>query len=216
MRDSVGIVFIAGLTLAVAWESRAQDRDANGKAFEKLKTAIDESYSYRDRLKVDWKKRFEEFELRFLAATGKEEFIKVAVEFLGAAKDPHLWIKDGNKIIGTHKMELKPNINPRLLPKLMPQVKQIGRIAVTGEWPDGVRYVAIGTWDDRDSASMKAVSRFWSSLTLCVNSKCIDPANCISPRAWPPTLLTLPHVLQSLETFHRVSGRDETGNRFVE
>jgi len=156
MRNSVGVVLVAGLALSLAGAARAQDRDANGKAVEKLKTAIDDSYSYRDRLKIDWKKRFEEYEPRFLGAANKEEFIKVAMEILSAAKDMHIWIKDGNKTIGTHKMELKPNFNPRLLPKLMPQIKQVGKIAVIGGWPDGVRYVAIGTWDDRDPTSMKA------------------------------------------------------------
>jgi len=143
------------VSLVLAGTVRSQDQAANAKVVETLRRVIDNDYSHRDRLKIDWKQRFEEFEPRFLSATDKDQFSKVAVEFLSVAKDPHLWIRDGARTIGTHKVELRPNMNPRLLPKLMPQLKQIGKIAVVGGWPDGVRYVAFGTWDDRDPASMK-------------------------------------------------------------
>ena len=150
-RRIVGLV----VTLVLVDAIRSQDSSANSKSAGTLRRAIDDDYSHRDRLKIDWKKRFEEFEPRFLAAADKEQFSKIAVEFLSAAKDLHIWIKDGNRTIGTHKADLRPNFNPRLLPRLMPQLKQIGKIAVVGGWPDGIRYVAIGTWDDRDPASMK-------------------------------------------------------------
>jgi hypothetical protein len=133
----------------------SQDQAGNAKAVETLRRVLDNDYSHRDRLKIDWKNRFEEFEPKFLAAADKDQFAKIAVEFLSVAKDPHLWIRGGNRNIGTHKVNLQPNMNPRLLPKLMPQLKQIGKIAVVGDWPDGVRYVAFGTWDDRDPASLK-------------------------------------------------------------
>jgi hypothetical protein len=134
----------------------AQDRSVNGTAVERLKRAIDQDYSYRDRLKIDWEKRFEEFEPRFLAAADTVAFEQVVKEFLSAAKDPHIWINDGKRNLGAHQLDLRPNVNARLIPKLMPQWKQHGKIAVTGSWPDGVRYVAFGTWDDRDPTSMKA------------------------------------------------------------
>lgn len=132
----------------------AQDATPNSAAVEKLKRAIDENYSYRDRLGIDWGKRFEEFQPKFAAAGSKDAFAKTAVEFFSAAKDPHLWLRIDGKIVGTHQVNLRPNFNPRLIPKLIPQWKQIGKIGVTGSWPDGVRYVAFGTWDDRDPASM--------------------------------------------------------------
>jgi Peptidase family S41 len=148
---------IAGLvaTLVLVDAIRSQDSAANSKAAETLLAAIERDYSYHDRLGIDWTKRWGQFKERFQTAPDKDEFARITVEFLSAAEDLHIWIKDGNRTIGTHKADLRPNFNPRLLPKLMPQLKQIGRIAVVGGWPDGVRYVAFGTWDDRDPASMK-------------------------------------------------------------
>lgn len=154
----IGTTILTGIVSAAAFAGEASGQEqANVNAVEKLQSAIENSYSYRDRLKIDWKQRFDEFKPKFLAAADKDAFSKVAVEFLSVAKDPHLWIKDGDRTIPTHKMNLRPNINPRVLPKLMPQLKQVGKVAVIGGWPDGVRYVAIGTWDDRDPASMKTV-----------------------------------------------------------
>jgi hypothetical protein len=135
----------------------AQEAVPNAAAVEKLKKAVDENYSYRDRLGIDWGKRFEEFQPKFAAAADRDGFVKATVEFLSAAKDPHLWLRIDGKIVGTHQMNLRPNFNPRLIPKLIPQWKQIGKIGLTGSWPDGVRYVAFGTWDDRDPASTKTL-----------------------------------------------------------
>jgi hypothetical protein len=132
-----------------------QDQAANAHAFQKLQSAIDQDYSYRDRLKIDWKARFDEFQPRFLSAADKDEFAKIVVDFLSVAKDPHLWVRNGETLAVTHKMDRKPNINPRLLPKLVPNLRQIGKVALIGKWPDGVRYVAIGTWDERDPVSLK-------------------------------------------------------------
>src|SRR5687767_2448086 len=148
--------FVAAVGL-LSGSAFAQDRAANQSAVERLKRAIDQDYSYRDRLKIDWAKRFEEFEPRFLAAADKAAFEQVAKEFLCAAKDPHIWINDGKRNLGTHQLDLRPNFNPRLLSKLLPQWKQQGKVGVTGSWPDGVRYVAIGTWDDRDRNTMSAL-----------------------------------------------------------
>jgi hypothetical protein len=155
----IGTTVFTGIVGAAmfAGEASAQDQAANAKAVEQLRSAIDDAYSYRDRLKIDWKRRFEEFTPRFLGAADKDAFAKIAVEFLSVAKDPHLWIKDGARTIPTHRLNLQPNINPRVLPKLMSQIKQVGKIAVLGSWPDGIRYIAIGTWDDRDPASMTTV-----------------------------------------------------------
>ena len=144
--------FLVGVESALT-----QDRSANATAVERLKRAIDQDYSYRDRLKIDWAKRFEEFESRFLGAADKTAFEQVAKEFLSAAKDPHIWINDGMRNLGTHQSDLRPNFNPRLLSKLLPQWKQQGKVGVTGGWPDGVRYVAIGTWDSRDPNAMSAL-----------------------------------------------------------
>jgi hypothetical protein len=64
----------------------SQDQAGNAKAVETLRRVLDNDYSHRDRLKIDWKNRFEEFEPKFLAAADKDQFAKIAVEFLSVAR----------------------------------------------------------------------------------------------------------------------------------
>ena len=141
--------------LAPAGRAPAQDRADHAVAAKRLHSAVEHAYSYRDRLGIDWAKRFDEYEPKLAAATDKAEFARVTVELLGAAKDGHVFLKDGQLTIPTHQPNLTPNINPRVLPKLIPQLKQHGKTVLVGSWPDGVRYVAIATWDHRDPAAMK-------------------------------------------------------------
>jgi len=155
--STTGLIVLAGLLLCLILAGRAlgQGRASNSVAAERLRLAVERDYSYRDRLQIDWKKRYDDYQPRLLAAGDKEEFAQATVAFLSAAKDLHIWLKDGERTIGTHRADLSPNANPRVLPRLMPQLKQYGRTVVVGGWPDGIRYVLIATWDDRDPAAMK-------------------------------------------------------------
>lgn len=153
VRIRTGVLLLA---LALPQTLFGQDRATNATAFARLRQAVERDYSYRDRLNIDWDKRLAEFQPRFLAAASKGEFERVTVEFLGAAKDVHIWLKDGTRTVGTYQMDLRPNFNPRLLPKYLAQFKQHGKTVVTGRFADRIRYVAIGTWDARDPAATEA------------------------------------------------------------
>jgi C-terminal processing protease CtpA/Prc len=75
---------------------------------------------------------------------------------LAKAEDLHIWLKVGDKTIGTYQRDVRPNFNPRLLPGLIPKLQQHGKTALDGEMPDGIRYIAIGTWENREPASFDA------------------------------------------------------------
>jgi C-terminal processing protease CtpA/Prc len=128
--------------------------EANRGAVERLKRAIERDYSYRDLRKVDWQKRLAEFEPRLLEAKDADAFAKETAELLKAAGDVHIWLKVKDKTIGTFHRDARLNFNPRVLPKLIPQLKQHGRTVLTGSFDDGVRYVAIGTWENREPQSL--------------------------------------------------------------
>src|SRR5262245_2329716 len=145
-----------GVWLAVERSVSAQDITANAAAIERLQTAIDQNYSYRDRKGVDWPKQIEEFRTPLIAAAGADAFAGKAAQMLAKAEDLHIWLKVGDKTIGAYQREVRPNFNPRLLPGLIPKLQQHGRTALTGELPDGIRYVAIGTWENREPASLDA------------------------------------------------------------
>jgi hypothetical protein len=132
----------------------AEEAKVNRAALDRLTRAIERNYSYRDLRKVDWPKRFAEFEPRLLEAKDAEAFAKETAELLNEARDVHIWLKVRDKTIGTFQRDARINFNPRVLPKLIPQLKQHGRTVLTGRFDDGVRYVAIGTWENREPQSL--------------------------------------------------------------
>ena len=132
-------------------------KEDNQRAIDVLKQAIDEDYSYRDRLKIDWKKRFAEFEPKLLAATSPDNFARTTADLLSAAKDVHIWIKVGDKTIGTHRTGTTPNFNLKVLAKIVPNwTEHEGGVAV-GKFDDGIVYVLIPGWSDPQRQGMEAV-----------------------------------------------------------
>lgn len=131
----------------------AQD---NGVAVGKIRDAIEKNYSHRDKLKIDWDARIKEYESKLTQAGSPIEFAKVAAEMLSVGKDLHLWLQVDKQMVPTYQANLKPNFNPRILPKLVPKLKQHGKTVLTGQFNDGVRYVVIATWDDRDPQAFGA------------------------------------------------------------
>ncbi|MCA9240774.1 MAG: Ig-like domain-containing protein, partial [Planctomycetales bacterium] len=66
--------------------------EQNRQAFEVLREAVMENYSYRDRLGIDWQSRFARAEAPLAAAKNADEFAQLAALLLAKAKDKHLWL----------------------------------------------------------------------------------------------------------------------------
>ena len=129
--------------------------DEKREAVSRLRKAIDERYSYRDRLSIDWDARFDEFAPKLAAAKNWSEFARTTAELLSAAEDPHIWLTLGDQTIGTHQRQVEPNFNARLLPKLVPGWKLHNRAVATGRFEDGIGYVLIATWSIQDEADLQ-------------------------------------------------------------
>jgi hypothetical protein len=143
-------------TLLAAAPAFGQDTAANREAAARLQRAIDLDYSHRDRKKVDWKKRFGDFEPQLASAASANAFAAKAAELLSPAEDVHLWLKVGDTTLPTYRREQRPNFNPRVLPGIIPALKQHGKTVLVGQFADGIRYVAVATWDKREPDSMEA------------------------------------------------------------
>jgi hypothetical protein len=119
---------------------------ANKEALARLQRAIDKDYSYRDLRRVNWPDRFRDFAPRLQAATTPRLFADAAAELLSPAQDIHLWLTVGDETIGTYTRKAPWNISLPNLPRLIPQWKERSPIVSSGEFPDGIRYVAIRGW----------------------------------------------------------------------
>lgn len=138
--------------------------EINRKAIDELRRGIEERYSYRDRLGVDWKKRFAEFEPEFLGAKTVYSFAGVVAEFLGAAKDLHVTVVAGKSLLPTFRRDVTPNVNFEFLEKKVPGWKKESDLVYTGQFPDGPAYLFINSWSVEPKEALVPAFAFLESL----------------------------------------------------
>lgn len=140
------IQFRTGAGGAKSAGAGAESKENRG-AFELLRTAVRNNYSYRDRLSIDWDKLFASAEAALVAAKSPEEFARLAAISLAKAKDKHIWLQIGAETIPTYVNPSAVNANYANLSKLVPNLKKHGAALAAGRWPDGIGYIAIASWD---------------------------------------------------------------------
>jgi hypothetical protein len=84
-------------------------RRANADAFAALQQAIDERYSYRDRLGLDWPTIFAQHREALVGATSPSAFADEAVALLANARDPHVRVEVDGVRRGTFFPDVVPN-----------------------------------------------------------------------------------------------------------
>lgn len=118
----------------------------NATAIARLRSAIDEAYSYKDLRKVDWNTRFDKYSTKLKKSKTSAEFARQAAKLLAAAKDVHIWLQVGTTTFSTYQRRYTPNYNLKLLSRIVPQWKEHNAVVVTGKFDDGVAYILIKTW----------------------------------------------------------------------
>jgi hypothetical protein len=109
-----------------------------------LKKAILEDYSYFDLRKVDWEKEFSEFAPKLEAASGPAEFATTAAKLLSAAQDVHVAMRAGDRRIVTHKRDVFPAFNFKLLERTVPQWTKRHDFVYSGVYPNA-HYLCIAS-----------------------------------------------------------------------
>jgi len=126
-----------------------------GLSLEELKPAdsydvlvqhMDRYYSYFALRKIDWKALAAKHRAAAMKAKSPEEFAAAIKSLLAELKDIHVWIDLPNgKRIAPYVNRVDGNYDFRAVRKTLKDVKQIGRIALTGRTAEGYGYVAIGS-----------------------------------------------------------------------
>ncbi|MGD0552330.1 MAG: S41 family peptidase [Sedimentisphaerales bacterium] len=128
-------------------EERDTDIGTGNKSpAEKLRRLIDEKYSYRDLRGVDWDKAFSTFGPLMERAQTPEQFAESASKLMERARDPHLWIKVGEKSIGGFKRNAVRNYNISTLRRIVPGFVERNKRVSTGRFEDGIGYILINNW----------------------------------------------------------------------
>jgi hypothetical protein len=117
---------------------------ANKEAVARLKKAILEDYSYFDLRKVDWEKQFTEFTPQLEAASGPAEFATTAAKMLSAAQDVHVAMRAGDRRIVTHRRDVFPAVDFKLLERTVPQWTKRHDFVYSGVYPNA-HYLAIAS-----------------------------------------------------------------------
>lgn len=113
---------------------------------DELRRAIDERYSYRDRVVKDWDALFRTHRAAMDRARTKGQFARAAARLLGEARDPHISLRIGPAWVGTTRNDAPPNFNFDTLARTVPGWTRHNDVVSTGRFEDGVGYLLITSW----------------------------------------------------------------------
>src|SRR5262249_40551086 len=137
----------------------------NRKAFEKLRRAIEQDYSYRNLHNIDWTAAFRRAEPNLIAAATADDFAQEAAALLAPAKDLHLWLKVDNSQIPTYRRRVTPNCNLTHLQKSIPGWTERSSAVYTGKCDGGIAYLMITTWGAADAKALEsAYEVLWEAV----------------------------------------------------
>jgi hypothetical protein len=137
--------------------------DDNRRAIAELARLIDEVYSHRDRLGVDWAAVLDEHRDELEACPTQAAFARAAASMLATAEDLHLGLAIGDIRFGTHRREITPNIRPDLIAESLPDLKWLSPSVAAARTSEGFGYIQITTWGaprDRFEPALRALPDF--------------------------------------------------------
>lgn len=126
--------------------------DENAAAVTTLRRAIDERYSYRDRVVKDWDAAFAASHDALLTATTRAQFARETARLLGAARDVHIAVVVNDAWFPSFRAEPRVNADPRTLPAAVPRYERRSDIVSTGVYEDGTIYISISSWPSNHAA----------------------------------------------------------------
>jgi len=133
--------------------------EINAAAVEVLREMIDQQYSYRDRLGLDWDQLFNDHKQLLIDSTTPKRFAQIAGVLLAHAKDKHIWLNVAGEHVPSYVRPMTPNANAEILPDLIPNWQQHNGIVYTGLFDDGVVYIRIDSWSSRDPRAYEGLYR---------------------------------------------------------
>lgn len=128
----------------------------NAAAVDRLREALESSYSYRDRTGVDWGELLDDKREALERVRTPGAFARLAATLLAKAEDKHLWLEACGSRLPTFQSPPVANVNPLLLPMLVPEYEWISPVVATGRWTDNIGYVQIDSWDGSQREAVEA------------------------------------------------------------
>jgi hypothetical protein len=142
-------------------------------AAERLLAAIQDRYSYRDRLGIDWSNIAETHQTALLAAKDGAGLALQVAEVLATAQDPHISVRWQDATLPTWQRTAVANIDLRSVQKVFPKLDRIGRVGLRASTDDDIGYLYVATFareqrDDFDQL-IEALRRMRSHKALILD-----------------------------------------------
>jgi hypothetical protein len=122
--------------------SPKEQRELNERSLDELFDVLESSYSYYDRLDLDWKKLRRKHERKIVGAKSTRAWATEVGETLAAAEDLHLWLRigagDAAQTIGTASRSIDPLFRKETFAKRV-EGRQLGNLAFAGRLRDEPR-----------------------------------------------------------------------------
>lgn len=160
------------LTFATAGEVQSvadeQQVESNRQAYDALRQAVLQSYSYRDRLGLDWDALFDAHRDALLSAPTNRAFAYEAAKLLSNAEDLHMWLAVDGNTVATYSRSARVNIVLQTL------LNTLGQDQVV-QWSGGVissrigdvGYILIASWIESPTTDpLKAIGALRSLKDL--------------------------------------------------
>ena len=130
--------------------------EENRAAITELRRAIEQDYSYRDRLGLNWKVLVGKYVSNMEHTNSPVSFAKETAKLLGEAKDMHIWIEVDDQTIGTFRRSIRPNYNMESLSRLVGNWRKESSCVWSGRFEDGIGYIMIDSWDLQKRDALEA------------------------------------------------------------
>jgi hypothetical protein len=120
----------------------------NRTAIQELRRAIDEQYSHRDRLGIDWDAQFSAHRAKLEGAANALEFMLAMYDLLAVTDDQHIEIKYEDAVVPIVARAPDAVFSQRAVAKTMPEGQKVNPAIIMGRFDDGIGYMMITTWRD--------------------------------------------------------------------
>jgi len=138
---------IAFKTAAAGEQAPTLTPEQADEAIKGLRTAIDERYSHRERLGLDWNQLFAAHDEAMRAARTPGALVRAMARLLAAAEDVHVAIAFDDLQLPAYQRLLSANEEPGAVLKLIPDLSTSSPRISLGRFDDGVGYIAINSWN---------------------------------------------------------------------
>jgi hypothetical protein len=155
-------------------EQKAAGPSKNAAAIKILRDAIDQRYSHRDRLGLDWQKLFDDATPKLENAPTVAAFANHVVTLLEHARDPHIWVQAGEVSQNTAPNPRKMNASVAAIKKNVSGLTPHGRCLAIGRVAGTIAYVLVnglekGRCDDVAERFAAAYPTFADSTGMIVD-----------------------------------------------